>query len=420
MKLFDLDSWQEIWFAITRNKLRSILTGIGVFGGIFILVILLGVGNGFQSGIKQNFYGIASNSCFFFDGLTSEAYKGYRKGRKWEMNNHDMMLIREKAQSVDLISPLIWGKSSEKNVVRGEKTGTFQIMGCYPSQFEIQSQYIDYGRTFNELDINNQRKVCVIGREVYHTLFKKEVNPIGSYIRANGIYFQIIGVINPKSKISIGGDVQETVYIPFTTMQQAFNQNNIVHALACTAKQGYPAAMVEEEVKTILRTAHDISPTDQKAIESFNIEMQFQIIEYLFIGIKIIILFVGLGSLMSGVIGISNIMLITVRERTREIGVRRAIGAKPITILSQIISESFVLTAISGFLGLLLGIILLQIIDRLMVGDVIKIKIMLPPFVPFNTAIKALVVLMISGILAGIMPALRALKIKPIDAIREE
>lgn len=420
MKLFDLDSWQEIWFAITRNKLRSILTGIGVFGGIFILVILLGVGNGFQSGIKQNFDGIASNSCFFFDGLTSEAYKGYRKGRKWKMNNHDIVLIREKAQSVELISPLIWGKNSEKNVVKGVKTGTFEIMGCYPSQFEIQYQYLDYGRTFNELDIKNQRKVCVIGREVYHTLFKKDENPIGSYIRANGIYFQIIGVINPKSDLSIGGDVKETVYIPFTTMQQAFNQNDIIHALACTAKQGCPAAMVEEEVKTILRTAHDISPTDQKAIQSFNVELQFQIIEYLFIGIKIIILFVGLGSLMSGVIGISNIMLITVRERTREIGVRRAIGAKPRTILTQIISESFVLTAISGFLGLLLGIILLQIIDKLMVGDVIKIKIMLPPFVPFDTAIKSLVVLMISGILAGIMPALRALKIKPIDAIREE
>lgn len=420
MKLFDLDSWQEIWFAITRNKLRSILTGIGVFGGIFILVILLGVGNGFQSGIKQNFDGIASNSCFFFDGLTSEAYKGYRKGRKWKMNNHDIVLIREKAQSVELISPLIWGKNSEKNVVKGVKTGTFEIMGCYPSQFEIQYQYLDYGRTFNELDIKNQRKVCVIGREVYHTLFKKDENPIGSYIRANGIYFQIIGVINPKSDLSIGGDVKETVYIPFTTMQQAFNQNDIIHALACTAKQGCPAAMVEEEVKTILRTAHDISSTDQKAIQSFNVELQFQIIEYLFIGIRIIILFVGLGSLMSGVIGISNIMLITVRERTREIGVRRAIGAKPRTILTQIISESFVLTAISGFLGLLLGIILLQIIDKLMVGDVIKIKIMLPPFVPFDTAIKSLVVLMISGILAGIMPALRALKIKPIDAIREE
>lgn len=420
MKIFDIDSWHEIWVAITRNKLRSTLTGFGVFGGIFILIILLGIGNGFESGIKKNFEGFASNSCFFFSRLTGEAYKGYRKGRSWDINNRDLLLIREKAHAVDQISPLIWGDRSDKNVVKGEKSGTYQVMGCYPAYFVIQAQYLDYGRTFNEIDIKNNRKVCVIGREVYETIFKKGENPIGQYIRANGIYFQVIGVINPKSKVSIGADVPNTVFLPFPTLQRAFNQNDKVDVIICTAKKGYPAALVEEEVKNILRNAHDISPSDQKAISSFNIEKEFQIFDLLFTGINIIILFVGMGSLMSGIIGISNIMLITVRERTREIGIRRALGAKPRTILNQIIHESFTLTALSGILGMMLGIILLSIIDKLMVGEVLKIEIMLPPYVTFKAAIGTLAILIISGIISGIMPSLRALKIKPIDAIRDE
>jgi len=420
MRIFDIDNWQEIWAAITRNKLRSFLTGFGVFGGIFILVILLGVGNGFEGGIVKNFSGFASNSCFFFNNRTSEAYKGYRKGRWWNINNRDLLLIRERAQSVQEISPIIWGNSSDKNVVNGQKTGSYGVMGVYPAHFIIQQQYILYGRLFNEMDMNGYRKVCVIGKEVYETLFKKDEDPIGQYIRVNGIYFQVVGVINPKSEVSIGGDVETTVFLPFTTMQRAFNQGDVVHFLACTAKPGYPAAEVEEEVKAILRSAHDISPTDTKAINSFNIELQFKMFEYLFIGVNFITWFVGLGSLLSGIIGISNIMLITVRERTREIGVRRAIGAKPRTIMSQIISESFVMTAISGFFGLMLGIIVLEIVDRMMVGGILQIKIMLPPYISFFAAIAAMVVLMISGVIAGIMPALRALKIKPIDAIREE
>lgn len=420
MRIFDIDSWQEIWAAITRNKLRSFLTGFGVFGGIFILILLLGVGNGFEGGILKNFSGFASNSCFFFNGHTSEAYKGYRKGRWWNMNNRDLVLIRQRAQSVEEISPMLWGNSNDKNVVNGQKTGTYNTMGVYPAHFIIQQQYILYGRVFNEMDINDYRKVCVIGKEVYETLFKKGEDPIGQYIRVNGIYFQVVGVVSPKSEVSIGGDVETTVFLPFSTMQRAFNQGDVVHFLACTAKPGYPAAEVEEEVKTILRSAHDISPTDTKAINSFNIEMQFKIFQYLFIGVSFITWFVGLGSLLSGIIGISNIMLITVRERTREIGVRRAIGAKPKTIMAQIISESFVMTAISGFLGLLLGIIVLEIVDKLMINEVLQVKIMIPPYISFFAAIAAMIVLMISGIIAGIMPAIRALRIKPIDAIREE
>ena len=380
MRIFDLDSWQEIWVAISRNKLRSVLTGLGVFGGIFILVVLLGIGNGFQGGIHESFEGFASNSCTFWTDRTSEAYKGYRKGRAWNMNNRDMQLLRERAQTIDKISPMTWEYGNDKNVVNGQKSGSYTVMGVYPEHFEIQQQHILNGRLFNNMDINGYRKICVIGKEVYETLFRKGETPIGQYIRVNGIYFQVVGVISPKSQISIGSDVESTVFIPFTTMQRAFNKGDFVNFLMCTTKAGYNAADVEEEVKTIIKRAHDISPTDAKALGSFDIERQFQMFDFLFIGVGFIIWFVGIGSLLSGIIGISNIMLITVRERTREIGVKRAIGAKHGTIMTQVICEALVMTAISGLIGFMLGIAFLQTIDTLELNEGFALKAILHPY----------------------------------------
>lgn len=420
MKLFDLDNLREIWVTITRNKLRSILTGFGVFWGILMLILLIAIGNAFEGGIIQNFSGLASNSSFFWTERTSEAYKGYRKGRSWTMTSRDMTLIREKAKSVEYISPMLFGEGGDKNIVRGQKSGSYTSMGVYPAHFLIQQQYIHYGRTFNRIDIESNRKVCVIGYEVYETLFNKGENPIGVYIRVNGIYFQVIGVISPKSSANIGADPLTTVFLPFTTMQKAFNKGDEIYFMGCTAKPGYPASLVEAEVKNILKQAHDISPNDEKAVGSFNMEQIFLMFEYLFIGVSIIIWIVGIGALLSGIIGISNIMLVTVKERTREIGVRRAIGAKPITIVTQIISESFVLTAIAGFIGLLVGVILIGTVNSLMINKIIEIKTIIPPFVPFKMAIAAFIILLISGILAGLIPSIRALRIKAIDAIRDE
>jgi putative ABC transport system permease protein len=419
--MFDLDNWQEIWVTITRNKLRSFLTGFGVFWGIFMLIILIGVGNGFQGGIMKGVDGFASNSCFFWTDVTSVPYKGFRKGRSWTMDRKDVTLIREKAQSVEYISPVLFGDSGDKNVVRGRKSGSYGTRGIYPDHFKIEQQHILRGRLFNELDISGTRKVCVIGREVYETLFLPDENPEGQYIRVNGIYFQVIGVIRPKSaNISIGGDVESTVFIPFTTMQQAFNQGDKVYFMACTAKPGYPASMVQEEVTAIIKTAHNIAPDDEKAIGSFNLEKEFQIFNNLFLGIDALIWIVGLGALMSGIIGISNIMLVTVRERTREIGVRRAIGARPVTIVTQILSESFVLTSIAGFLGFLASVLILEAVHSAMQENISEDTFMMPPFVSFNTAIIAMIILVISGVCAGFMPAMRALRIKAIDAIRDE
>lgn len=420
--MFDLDNWQEIWVTIARNKLRSFLTGFGVFWGIFMLILLIGAGNSLQGGIMSNFEGFASNSCFFWTGRTSEAYKGYRKGRMWSMNIKDIHLIRQKARSVEYISPVLFIGGGEKNAVRGRKSGTYDVRGIYPDHFKIEGMHIMSGRLFNELDIEDSRKVCVIGKEVYETLFQPNEPTEGQYIRVNGIYFQVIGVVRPKSRASIGGDVQTSIFLPFSTTQRAFNQGQDIWFMACTAKPGYPADQVEQEVKSIVKTAHDISPTDEKAMGSVNIEKQFMIFQNLFTGIDFLIWIVGLGALFSGIIGISNIMLVTVRERTREIGVRRAIGAKPISIMLQILSESFVLTAIAGLLGLLFGVGILEIVYRAMIDTVGGEggSIFIPPYVSFWTAIVALLIIMFSGIIAGFMPAMRALKIKPIDAIREE
>jgi putative ABC transport system permease protein len=418
--MFDIDNWQEIWTTITRNKLRSILTGFGVFWGVFMLILLIGAGNSLQGGISKNFDGFASNSCFFWTGRTSEAYKGYRKGRTWSMNVRDMNLIRRKATSVEYISPMLFIGGGDKNAVRGHKSGTYDVRGIYPEHFKIEGQHIIAGRLFNELDEQGSRKVCIIGKVVYETLFKPGESAIGQYIRVNGIYFQVIGVIRPKSRANIGGNVEESVYLPFSTTQRAFNQGQDIWFMACTAKPGYPASMVEEEVKSIIKAAHDISPTDEKAMGGVNVEKQFKIFQNLFRGIDILIWIVGLGALFSGIIGISNIMLVTVRERTREIGVRRAIGAKPMTIMIQILSESFVLTAIAGFAGFLFGVSILEIIYKAMTAGVSEEQIFIPPFVSFWTAIIALLIIIFSGILAGLMPALRALRVKAIDAIRDE
>ena len=418
--MFDLDKWQEIWNTITANKMRSVMTGFGVFWGIFMLVILIGVGNAFQGGMEQNIKGFATNSGFFFTNVTSEPYKGFRKGRWWNMNNRDLEIIKQKATALEYISPMLFGESSSKNVVMGRKSTSAQVMGVYPDQFKIQTQTVIRGRLFNDLDIRNVSKVALVGKTVAENLFDSGQDPIGAYIRVNGIYFQIVGVIRPNSKAQIGGDAETSVYIPFSTMQKAFNQGDIIHFMGATAKEGMSVSTLEDQIKTILKTNHSIAPNDEKAVRSFNIEKEFKTFANLFLGIRTLIWIVGLGSLLSGIIGVSNIMLVTVRERTREIGVRRALGAKPATIVSQIVSESFILTFIAGFGGLFFGVIILEMISIGMRGGASEDMFFIPPFISFGTALVSMSILIASGLFAGLMPALRALSIKAIDAIREE
>lgn len=418
--MFDLDKWEEIWTTIAANKMRSIMTGFGVFWGIFMLVLLIGIGNSFEGGVLKQVQGLATNAGFFFTNVTSEPYKGYKKGRGWNMNNRDLEVIKQRATALEYVSPMLFGQSSSKNIIFGRKSTSAQVIGVYPDQFKIQTQTVLGGRLFNDLDIKEVRKVAIIGRTVSDNLFDNYKEAIGNYIRVNGIYFQVIGVVRPNSKAQIGGDPETSVYIPFSTMQRAFNQGDVIHFMGATAKEGYPVTVLEDQIKTILKSNHSIAPNDEKAVRSFNIEKEFQSFAALFMGIRGLIWIVGLGSLFSGIVGVSNIMLITVKERTREIGVRRALGAKPMAIVSQIVSESFVLTLIAGFGGLMLGVGILQLISEGMSHGGDEGSIFIPPFLSFGTAVASMGILIISGLFAGLMPALRALKIKAIEALSDE
>jgi len=417
--MFDIDRWEEIWVTITRNKTRSLLTCFGVFWGILMLVILLGVGVGFKNAIFKNVEGFATNSLFFMSDRTSEPYRGFNKGRYWNMRNRDLDAIQRHVKGIDAISPVLWGNRSENNVVFGQVSGTYNVKGVNPDYFKIERQILHFGRLLNEIDQNERRKVCLIGSKICKDLFK-DADPCGNYIRANGFYYQIVGVVEQiATGVNIGGRAGETVFLPFNTMQQTLNQGDILHFLCVNAVLGHPIQQMIDDIKDILKRQNEIAPSDPQAVMVINFAAQFDLFQTLFAGIDTLIWLVGLGTLLAGIIGISNIMMVTVKERTREIGVRRAIGAKPLNIISQIMSESLTLTAIAGLLGLSAGVFLLDLVDKILSaqsGDII----LLHPAVKIGTAIAATLVLLFCGLLAGLIPAWRALQIKAIDAIREE
>lgn len=418
--MFDADRWVEIWVTITRNKMRSVLTCFGVFWGILMLVILLGSGAGMKNGMFSGLDGFATNSVFMWTDRTSEPYKGFNKGRFWNLRNRDVDAIKRNVPGVEYISPIIWGDRSDKNIVYGQQTGTYTVKGLYPEYFNIETQTVHYGRVFNEIDFLEKRKVCVIGSDVNDVLFKG-ADPCGKYIRANGLYYQVIGVVEAKGNISIGGRSTECVFIPFSTMQQTLNQGDILHFLCISIKRSYTVEQVIDECTNIIKAQNEIAPSDPQAIGVMNLAAQFATFDNLFTGIDILVWLVGMGTLLAGIIGVSNIMMVTVKERTKEIGVRRALGAKPWNIISQVMSESLLLTSLAGLLGLSLGVFILDVVDRLISAQPpSRDTFFINPEVSIDTAVAATIVLLISGLIAGLIPAWRAMQIKAIDAIREE
>jgi putative ABC transport system permease protein len=419
MQIFDLDRFQEIWVTITRNKVRSFLTGFGVFWGIFMLMIMLGAGNGLQHGMMEGIEGFATNSCFMGAEQTSVPYKGFQKGRSWNIHNRDIDILLHSVPEIDCLSPVLFGGRSDNNVVYNDNSGSYNIRGLNANYIRIEQQRMSFGRFINEIDVLQSRKVCVIGLKVYEELFPTRGNPIGHYIRIKGIYYQVVGVSSGVSNISIGGRSDESIVVPFTTMQRINNQGDVIHMFAATAKPGIPVKEMETKMKEILKSNNNVAPSDTQAIWGFNLEEEFNIFKYLFLGISILIWIVGSGTLIAGIIGVSNIMMVTVKERTKEIGIRRALGAKPRTIIGQIMSESLVLTAIAGLLGLCFGVLCLNLADVYWLRDAEDVFLS-NPMVPFNTAVYSTVILLICGLFAGSIPAARALRIKAIDAIREE
>lgn len=416
---FDLDRWYEIWQVITRNKFRSFLTGFGVFWGMFMLVVMVGAGIALQRGMQQNIEGFATNSCFASDGTTSEPYKGFKKGRQWNIVNEDLPVLRNKIPEMQYLSPVLFGGRSGNgnNTVRGEKSGSFNSKGVLPNYNEIERCKLVHGRYINDIDNEGKRKVCVIGERVYEVLFNKGENPIGKYIKLNGIYFQVVGVAQKLSDVQIGGNTDETVVLPLSTMQQVFNQGNKVHFLAITAKSGIKVSIVEKKIVEELKKLHDIAPDDKTGVWTMNIEDQFTMFLYLGIGIAFLIWFVGLGTLAAGAIGVSNIMLVTVKERTKEIGIKRALGATPRNIITQIMTESVILTAVAGVSGLMFGVGLLSVIGILLKNGGSFFQ---NPQISFGVAMISLIIIIVIGVIAGYLPARKAMKIKAIEAIRQE
>ena len=415
--MFDLDRWQEIWITITHNKSRSVLTAFGVFWGMLMLVLMVGAGNALEQGMTSQIEGFATNSCFFESNPTTVPYKGFRKGRRWNLTNSDIPVIREKVKELQYLSPVLFSGGNDKNVVRGEKNGSYLVKGCYPEYDLIERSKMIYGRYMNDIDIAEKRKVCVIGERIYEVLFQKGEDPTGTQIRVNGIYFQVIGVARSTSGVSIGGQTAETVVLPFSTMQQAFNQGNIIHFLAATAKEGVAVRVIQDKILEVLKQQHQIAPEDKEAVFNMNIEEQFKMFNYLGIGIAALIWIVGLGTIFAGAIGVSNIMLVTVRERTKEIGIRRALGATPSDIIGQILSESIVLTVLAGITGIVVGVGLLRATGIILSqGD----QFFKDPQISFGMAVVSLLILLVIGTFAGYIPAQRAMMIKPVEAISEE
>ncbi|NTW25696.1 MAG: ABC transporter permease [Lentimicrobium sp.] len=421
--MFDLDRWQEIMSALKKNKLRTFFTAFGVFWGVFMLVVMLGSGTGLRNGVTSDFGDFATNSVFMWTRPTSVPYKGLPRARNYNFKNDDIDALRREIPEIDILAPRTQGGgfNGGNNVIRGAKSGAFSVMGDYPEWNEIDPVIIDKGRFLNHADLNEKRKVAVIGSKVYEVLFKPGEEAIGQYIQIQGIYFQVVGVFNPRnSGVNFGGEKAQSIFIPLTTFQRVYNWGDIIGWFAFTSKPGISASEVEEKAAALLKRRHSVAPDDPQAIGSFNLEKQYNQMTGLFAGINGLIWIVGIGTLLAGVIGISNIMLVIVKERTKEIGIQRAIGARPWNIISQIITESVFLTTFAGYVGLVIGVGILEGVNYALTSSNAESNMFKNPSIDFNMAITALVILVISGAVAGFIPARKAVSIKPIDALRYE
>jgi len=422
--MFDRDRWQEIIHTLKKNKLRTFMTAFGVFWGIFMLIIMLGSGAGLENGVTAGMGNFATNSVFIWTQRTTMPYKGFPRARRFYFKNDDIQALRDNIPEIRYLAPKIQGWSSgdgTNNTIRNNKTGAFSILGDFPEWNKIDPMDIFKGRFINNIDIEEKRKVAVIGTRVLEILFDPDEDPIGEYIQLQGVYFQVIGVFKPlNTNINFGGEKEQSIYIPLTTLQKTYTYGDIVGWFSITTDDNVAASVVEEKALKLLASRHSIHPDDKEAFGHFNLEEEFKQMNGLFKGISGLIWIVGVGTLIAGVIGISNIMLVIVKERTKEIGIQRALGATPMNVISQIITESVLLTSVAGYFGLVAGVALVEGINWALVKFGAENEMFQRPEVDFQIAITALVILIISGALAGMFPARRAVRIKPIDALRDE
>lgn len=422
--MFSRDKWNEIIEALSANPFRTLITAFGVFWGIFILVILLSASQGLQNGIKRQMGGLSTNTMFMWTSSTSKPYKGLPQGRNYNFKNGDVDAIKRDIDGLLYVSPRnqLGGFRGSNNVVRGTKTGAYNVYGDYPEFILQQPMDILQGRFINYGDIENRRKVTVIGEGVIRELYAPGEEVLGSYIKVQGVNFMVVGVY--KSISNMGGDAEESqkqLFIPFTTFQQAFNYGDIVGWMTITAEDNKPITDLKESIFKLLKNRHTIDPTDDRAVGHFDLYQEFKKINGLFSILTAVSYIVGIFILGSGIIGIVNIMLIIVKERTQEIGIRRALGATPAVIIKQILTESVVLSLIAGMAGIIFASLVLWLInfglEKAPNSDQIPI---VNPSVSLGVVVIALLILVVAGLLAGLIPAITAIKVKPIDALRTE
>lgn len=423
MRIFDLDKWHEIYYALRKNPLRTFFTAFGVFWGIFMLIIMMGAGEGLYNGASNDLGDMSTNSVFMWTRRTTIPYKGFPRGRFFRFNNSDTKALVDNIPEIKYIAPRLQGWSrgaGNNNVIRGERTGSFNIQGDYPEINFIDPVKVTDGRFINHIDIDQLRKVAVIGISVFQEMFEPHENPIGQYIQIQGVYFKVVGMFQSKKNDQQAEHDNQAIFIPFTTLQKVYNYGDVVGWYSITAKDDVRVGVVETKAKELLRQRHSVHPDDERAVGSFNLDQEWSKMTNLFSGIRGLVWIVGIGTLLAGVIGVSNIMLIVVKERTQEIGIQRAIGAPPAMIITQIIIESVFLTAIAGYFGLAIGVGLLELINYGLTSSGADANMFNNPSVDFTKAMWALGILVISGIFAGLIPARRAISIKPIDALRAE
>lgn len=419
--MFNRDRWNEIIEALTSNVFRTILTAFGVFWGIYILILLLAAGKGLENGVKQDFGDMATNTMFMWTQGISKPYKGLPKGRRFTYKIDDVAAIRDNVPDLRFISPRnqLGGFGGANNVVRGLNTGAFNVYGDYPEIINQDPMIITKGRFVNYNDINESRKVAVIGEGVQAELYDKGEDPLNTYIKINGVNFTVIGTYRKKSNDGDGEEGQKQIFVPFTAFSQAFNRADRVGWFAITANDGSSITELKEQIFEVMKERHTIHPDDKRAIGHFDLYAEYSKIEGLFGALNIVAFVVGILVLLSGIIGISNIMLIVVKERTKEIGIRRALGATPWSIRGQILLESIFLTIVSGMVGIIFGSLTIYALNAILEASG-PVDMFANPSVDLKVILAALAILVISGLLAGFIPAQNAIRVKPVEALRTE
>lgn len=415
--MFDIEKWQEIFATIRRNKLRTALTALSVYWGIFMLIFMSGAGNGLRNGASQNLKGFATNSGYVWGRKTTKAHEGFKPGRMVRFDLEDVAAIRQSVPEILHLAPRC--EMGEIQVKYRKKTGLYRVNGDVPAMRALEAIELDHGRQLNEPDQQLARKVAVVGKRIVDILFDGK-DPVGQYIQIRGVHFLVVGVTKTYRKGDRAQEDEKSIYVPLSALQQTFNMKKQIHYFGFSVQPTVPVEPVEKKIRAKLASMHHIHPEDKNAIGSENMEKEFGKFQGIFMGIDALIWFVGICTIIAGVVSVSNIMLIVVKERTREIGLRKALGATPWSIISLILQESVFITTVSGYFGLVIGIGLVEGIRILLENAGGGSEYFSNPQVDMPIVLTATALLVVAGGLAGLLPALKAASVSPVEALRDE